>query len=116
LGERIGELFSRAYLLCNKTGFKQYRAGALRGGAEKEDLLHFQRDELSALIERLKEETGPDDVILIKGRLSQRLGRVALALQGVPVKCTIGHCDIRSTQCSGCPMLKIGWEGRRFLL
>jgi UDP-N-acetylmuramyl pentapeptide synthase len=116
LGERIASLFSTAYLICNNTGFNLYKAGAVRAGAEKENLIHFKREEISGLIETLKKSIQPYDVILIKGRLSQRLGRIAFALQGRTVKCTIGECDASSTDCHKCPMIEKGWEGRRVLI
>ena len=116
LGERMAGIFSKVYLVCNNTGFKQYRAGALRAGLPKEKILHFKRNDITDLIEILKKDMGPNDVILLKGRQSQRLGRVALALQGRPVKCTLGECDAKSTDCHKCPMLEKGWEGRRVLI
>ncbi|MFC1883149.1 Mur ligase family protein [Thermodesulfobacteriota bacterium] len=116
LGERITGLFSKAYIICNNTGFSQYKSGAVRAGFSKDRLIHFKRDEISKLIENLKNDVRPDDIILIKGRHSQRLGRIAFALQGCTVKCTIGECDARSTYCHNCPMLEKGWEGRKVLI
>ena len=116
LGERIASLFSTAYFICNNTGFKQYKAGAVGAGASKDILIHFKREEISGLIEILKKNTKSDDVVLIKGRLSQRLCRIAFALQGMTVQCMIGECDASSTDCYNCPMLKKGWEGRRVLI
>jgi UDP-N-acetylmuramoyl-tripeptide--D-alanyl-D-alanine ligase len=53
--------------------------------------------------------------VLIKGRDTQRLDRVVLALAGRRVGCTIKFCDVVRTRCDECPMLERGWNGLRVM-
>jgi hypothetical protein len=62
-------------------------------------------------VEALRDDLGPGDVVLIKGRDTQRLDRVALALAGRNVGCTIPVCGLKHTRCDQCPMLESGWQG-----
>jgi hypothetical protein len=65
---------------------------------------------LEAAVQLLERELQAGDVVLIKGRTNQRLERVALALQGRQVGCTITACPAHSAQeCASCPMLGRGW-------
>lgn len=48
---------------------------------------------------------GPGDVVLVKGRETQRLTRVVLALQGRRVGCTVECCRMHLTFCDDCPLL-----------
>jgi UDP-N-acetylmuramoyl-tripeptide--D-alanyl-D-alanine ligase len=49
------------------------------------------------------------DVVLIKGRHSERLDRIALALQGRTVGCELTFCDSPLGRCDTCAMLEHGW-------
>ena len=49
------------------------------------------------------------DVVLIKGRASEKLDRIALSLMGRRVACAIEFCDAE-LRCSECPMLERGWD------
>jgi len=70
-----------------------------------------------AAVDLVKGDLLPGDVVLIKGRMSQRLERVALALQGGEVRCDIAACDAGAwTPCHRCPMLERGWDGLRVVL
>ena len=53
----------------------------------------------------------PGDVVLIKGRDTQKLDRVRLILAGRDVRCDIDFCDVRTLSCATCPMLERGWTG-----
>ena len=54
-------------------------------------------------------DLAPGDVVLVKGRDTERLDRVALALQGRQVRCAIEFCDLRGVRCETCPKLETGW-------
>lgn len=72
---------------------------------------------LLAAVELVRKDLLPGDVVLIKGRGSQRLARVALALQGRQVRCDIAACDAGAwTPCDRCPMLERGWDGLRVVM
>ncbi len=53
------------------------------------------------------------DVVLIKGRSTQRLERIALLLEGREVGCDLAFCKVASGRCERCPMLERGWPGQR---
>jgi UDP-N-acetylmuramyl pentapeptide synthase len=56
----------------------------------------------------------PGDVILLKGRLPQKLDRLVLALQGRRVACDLARCDLLDLPCAACPMLEVGFgQGQR---
>ena len=61
--------------------------------------------------EALASDMAPGDVILIKGRDTQRLERIALALMGRDVRCELVYCNARLTRCDACPMLGRPWPG-----
>jgi hypothetical protein len=56
-------------------------------------------------VELLRNELGPGDVVLIKGRNEQRLARAALALAGRTVRCRRETCDMDFVFCEQCPLL-----------
>ena len=57
---------------------------------------------------------GEGDLVLIKGRISQRLERVVLWLQGRVVQCNLKECKANNLRRERCGMLERGWpEDRR---
>jgi len=64
-------------------------------------------------VEALKDDLRAGDVVLIKGRDTQRLARVAFALMGRQVRCELKSCDAK-VECEPCPMLERGWLGVSF--
>ena len=70
--------------------------------------LLFARHELGARVR-------PGDVVLLKGRDTQRLDRIALKLLGRDVRCTRVHCDLNGfsangERCAVCPALEVGFD------
>ena len=57
----------------------------------------------------------PGDVVLIKGRLGQKLDRVRMLLAGDRVGCDIALCDL-TIPCVDCPALREGWGTRSMVL
>jgi len=106
IGERIAKIASYAVFVGGN--YQPYAAGAVRGGLPRDALINAQRSVFKA-IEVLRESLGPGDVVLIKGRTTQRLERVALALAGRRVKCNISLCNLH-VRCENCPMLERGWK------
>jgi hypothetical protein len=47
-------------------------------------------------------------VVLIKGRDTQRLERISLALAGREVRCRLSFCGTKAIRCEHCPMLERG--------
>jgi UDP-N-acetylmuramoyl-tripeptide--D-alanyl-D-alanine ligase len=115
LGERIAQVASKAVFVCRKNSFKSYAGGATRSGFPPHALVNAGKDVLKAA-EMLKDDLRPGDVVLIKGRDTQRLDRVWLALAGRTVRCNIDYCDARAVVCESCPMLERGWSGLRVVI
>jgi UDP-N-acetylmuramoyl-tripeptide--D-alanyl-D-alanine ligase len=107
-GERVAQIASRAIFVGHN--FQRYKAGATRGGMPASALTDVGDSVLDA-VELLRHDLGPGDVVLIKGRDTQRLDRVALALAGRSVRCRIPVCRLKHTRCYQCPMLESGWQG-----
>jgi hypothetical protein len=59
---------------------------------------------VKAAVDILRRDLEPGDVVLLKGRDTEHLERVDLALAGKEVGCKLVHCDARM-RCSACPML-----------
>jgi hypothetical protein len=92
--------------------FQRYAAGATAAGMPRNRMVNAGRDVLAAAA-AVRAMLAPGDVVLVKGRDTQRLGRVSLALGGRQVGCTIPECSLKNTGCDDCPMLARGWQGRR---
>ncbi len=114
VGERVGRVATRAVIVGTEESFRHYAAGARQAGSGADAMVHAGPNVRSA-IELLRRELGPGDVVLIKGRWGQRLGRVALALAGRRVNCDITYCSLRTGRCARCPMLERGWSGLRVI-
>ena len=112
IGERIAPIASRAIFVGGN--FQRYAAGARRGGLPSSSMRDAQRSVLKA-IEFLREDLRAGDVVLIKGRDTQRLDRITLALMGRTVGCDIDFCDTRVVRCGTCPKLERRDEGRGML-
>lgn len=74
------------------------------------------RNGLAGIARRVLQKLQPGDVVLVKGRDTQRLDRISLALQGENVKCDIRFCDARVYRCDSCPMLRAGWGNRKVVI
>jgi UDP-N-acetylmuramoyl-tripeptide--D-alanyl-D-alanine ligase len=112
IGERVAKIASRAVFIGGN--FQRYAAGAIRGGLPKHSIMNAQRN-ISNAIKALQDDLGTGDVVLIKGRDTQRLERITLALAGQKVGCDISFCDAK-VRCDLCPILKLGWKGRRIVI
>jgi len=106
LGDRIAQIAQVAVFVDS---YREYKAGVHKAGMPPQALFDGGRG-LGRPLEFLHRELRSGDVALIKGRFSQKLERIALALEGRPVRCMIESCDVRSTQCHACPMLEKGWK------
>ncbi len=112
LGTRVGKIASKAIFLITGKNLRTCRAGAKRGGLPSDGVVNAGRSFRKA-VEALESDLGPGDVVLIKGRDTQRLERVSLKLMGRNVRCELRHCSSKVDRCDHCPMLERGWEGLR---
>ena len=108
VGASIARMASHAIFIGRSGVWRHFARGAKRWGLPPERIINVDENLLKA-VELLSEDLGPGDVVLIKGRETQRLGRVALALAGRKVKCNIRSCNLL-VRCESCPMLERGWE------
>jgi hypothetical protein len=110
----VAEVASRAVFFCHRKRARLYSAGAVEGGLSGDSIVRVRGSVLD-VVGALQSDLKEGDVVLIKGRSSQRLDRIALALAGRTVRCDIGFCNTIVTTCRECPMLERGWKGRRFV-
>jgi UDP-N-acetylmuramoyl-tripeptide--D-alanyl-D-alanine ligase len=113
---RIGHLIAQAaasYAIFIGVNCRPYISGASRAGMDR-NAIRDAGTNPSVAIETLAPMLRDGDVVLIKGRSSEKLDRITLALMGRRVGCTIGFCDAE-LRCSECKMLEGGWAGYRHL-
>ena len=105
LGERLGQIASRVIVVGQKKVFQSYARGARSNGAQI-PFIHAKK--VSEAIQAVRADLREGDIVLVKGRDTQRLDRVALALQGHQVGCGVTFCRKWATRCDGCPRLVQG--------
>jgi len=110
LGERVARIASHFIVVGH--GLEAYHSGARRGGMAKAAIIDGGRTPQQA-VKVLRKLLQPGDVMLIKGRDTQKLDRVRLILQGRRVMCDIRFCNLRMMDCENCPMLETGWGDHR---
>jgi UDP-N-acetylmuramyl pentapeptide synthase len=114
IGERMAKIASHVVMVG--ANFQRYSAGLRRGGLPGESLVDAGRGPVRA-VEEIRRVWEPGDVVLIKGRDTQRLERIGLALSGRELRCDLPTCNATvpgpGVRCDGCPMFERGWEGRR---
>ena len=103
IGERLAGMATRVVVVGGN--FQRYVSGAVAAGLPRTAFIDAGRSVRSAW-EAVQADLVAGDVVLIKGRDTQRLDRVALALQGRSVRCEIEFCDVRGCRCATCPMLE----------
>jgi UDP-N-acetylmuramoyl-tripeptide--D-alanyl-D-alanine ligase len=113
IGERIAKIASCAILVGDHS-YSGYTSGLKRGGMPQEKILYAGQNASNAA-RLLSEELKAGDVVLIKGRGTQRLDRVVLSLMGRTVRCDISFCKAE-VRCEHCPMLERGWDGVRVVI
>jgi UDP-N-acetylmuramoyl-tripeptide--D-alanyl-D-alanine ligase len=110
LGRRVAEIADQAIVVGEKSARKPLSIGAKAGGLPSEKFFNAG-ESLSKAIEALRQSAGPGDVVLIKGRDTQHLARITLALQGRKVRCLIKFCRLK-VDCADCAMLAQGSDSR----
>ncbi|MCP5116494.1 MAG: hypothetical protein GY953_37170, partial [bacterium] len=112
IGRRIAEVASEAVFVSSQN--QSYSSGALKGGMPS-DRIHRLKGSVLLASDLLRGQLAAGDIVLIKGRDTQRLDRIAFALAGRAVKCDIGFCRAMPMRCSNCAMLERGWDGRKVI-
>ncbi|MBL9176049.1 MAG: hypothetical protein JNL10_21075 [Verrucomicrobiales bacterium] len=107
IGERVGRGADHAVFFGDSD--RTYATGAKRAGMPAAAIRKVGNN-LAAAVEALPGNLGPGDVILVKGRGSQRLARIALMLSGRRVGCRIVVCPMFEwVSCDTCGLLERGW-------
>jgi UDP-N-acetylmuramoyl-tripeptide--D-alanyl-D-alanine ligase len=88
-----------AYLVGDQA--HRWLPGLLAGGMSRDKIACNLRT-LDDATARLRQELRTGDVVLIKGRQAEHLERVALALAGRPVACTLRTCESVNLSCERC--------------
>ena len=108
IGQRLA-LVDRAIFVATSKNFQLFRTGAVAGGLSREKV---QRAEsYREVVQLLQDDLGEGDVVLIRGRWQQALGRIALALAGQDVQCRADPCPYKRMLCDVCPMLNQPFTG-----
>lgn len=107
VGRRVGEVASVAVFVSSQN--QAYAAGAAEGGMSDDRIHRLERSVLLAA-ETLRGLLADGDVVLIKGRDTQRLDRIAFALAGRAVKCDLSFCRAMPMRCARCGMMERGWD------
>lgn len=115
IGTRLASIADRVVVMGTRKSFERYSVGMAPGKRRKEVFVSAGKS-IGKAVEILREDLGPGDVVLIKGRDTQRLERIALLLSGRPVGCDINFCNAIGTRCEKCPMLERGWGKRRVVI
>ncbi len=109
LGLKTGSFASRV-LFYGDGNYSSFKSGLRLGGMDMEGFTFCHRD-IGRVIDILRQEARPGDLILLKGRGNQRLQRAALALMGRQVRCDMKECYAHKFTCDKCPRLSRGWRG-----
>ena len=107
VGHLAAQAASRVILVTEKKAFERYRSGLYSGGMSRESIHYAGRSAMRAA-ETLRQSLEPGDVVLIKGKDTQRLERVAFALMGREVRCDLTYCNLKATRCATCDLLESG--------
>jgi UDP-N-acetylmuramoyl-tripeptide--D-alanyl-D-alanine ligase len=113
LGERLAVVATRVVVVGSNR--RRYAAGAARAGLDRAAIVDARHD-LGRAVALVQADLRPGDVVLVKGRDVQRLGRVALGLLGRQFRCDLQYCNAIGVGCDACPMLERGWQGRRAVM
>jgi UDP-N-acetylmuramyl pentapeptide synthase len=101
IGRRSAEITD--FLIVIGGSVRRYISGARRAGMP-EARIHFAKKGWREAFELLQELLQPGDLVMIKGRDTQRFDRLSLMLQGLQVSCLIPFCQA-PVRCPDCPML-----------
>jgi len=112
LGARLARVAARVVVVG--VNHQRLAAGGARAGAARDVFVDAGRS-LAHAAAILRAELRPGDVVLLKGRDTQRLERIFVALSGGAVGCDIPSCDAK-VRCERCPMLRDGWGTRRVVV
>jgi len=103
LGEDLASIVDELVFVGGHKAYRSVAAGARSGGLSSERVI-FAGGGVCEATSILRERLRPEDVVWIKGRSTQHLGRIGLALAGRHVSCDVAFCPPTPT-CGSCPQL-----------
>jgi UDP-N-acetylmuramoyl-tripeptide--D-alanyl-D-alanine ligase len=104
LGERLTSVATKVVFVGGGKAFESLASGTRGAGMPKESLVYAGRGPRRAAA-LVQEDLHVGDVVLIKGRSTQHLERVAFHLVGRPVPCDVEACGLKPG-CDECPLIK----------
>ena len=109
VGAGAAKVLDQVVFVGSRKNMAAFRAGAAQAGMAPECVshVHFAHE----ATELLRDQLGPGDVVFMKGRWQQALGRVGLALAGRDVKCRADPCPFKRMLCDMCPFLEQEFYG-----
>ena len=101
---RQAAFLDRVIFVGTGKNLQSFSAGAVEAGMAR-DRIERAHDAHEAL-EMVRIDLRPGDVLFIKGRWQQALGRIGLALAGRDVQCRADPCPFKRMLCDVCPYLE----------
>ncbi|MEP7158882.1 MAG: cyanophycin synthetase, partial [Chloroflexota bacterium] len=101
---RASALADRVIFVGSKKNMQTLRSGAAAAGLARDKIERVHN--AHEAYELVKDDLRPGDVVFIKGRWQQALGRVGLALAGKDVQCRADPCPFKRMLCDVCPYLE----------
>lgn len=100
IGARAARIATHLIFIGSKRVKRPLFAEARRSGMSDENLL-FAEHSMNRAQELAQQLVKPGDLVLIKGRSSQKLERIACVLKGEKVSCSLEFCG-QKTRCTDC--------------
>lgn len=91
-------------ILVGQSSLRSLRSAAVEGGMNG-SRVHYVRSDMAEGIDIIKNSIREGDLVLIKGRNTQKFRRITLALKGCDVRCTATYCNVKAPVCDECPLL-----------
>jgi UDP-N-acetylmuramoyl-tripeptide--D-alanyl-D-alanine ligase len=110
-GEHVAHTTDKVVFIGSRKAFKRICSGMKRVKASLDATIYPAKD-INHAIKILHKLLRPGDLVLVKGRGSQKLHRIVLGLEDRTVKCTLKQCKTKITTCRSCPMLEKGWNNK----
>lgn len=104
LGARLARLATRVVFVGGAKAYVRVVSGAVGAGMSRGNIVYAGRSPRRAA-EIVLEDLGANDIVLIKGRSTQQLERVAFQLAGKTVPCDKEMCQLKPG-CADCPEMK----------
>lgn len=103
IAERMLEIAEQSVVVGGT--FSHHATGKLARALRTGEIFDAKRSIRSAALE-IRRDLRPGDVVLIKGRDTQHLGRIAMLIAGREVLCETDFCQAK-IPCEMCPMLEL---------